>query len=214
MSHTLVPSCPKMNKNASLRRPRDLRVHVRDKTHEQRKPKKRRKNITKECGNTIILLNMKLKKVMQPRSEDNSCKYVSPITQPTIICYPLPRADYSNPLLPPDDMSYPTQVSGQQGSDEYAFSSGRSLSFIHERTAAGAIASRFDESRNELPCEGRNTSSEHTEQRLGKKVIKPPRHPEFTEYDKRLRTFARWYKQKPDPTALCNAGFFFTSKTL
>jgi hypothetical protein len=210
------------NKNAFLRSSQVSRIHARDKTHEQRKPKKKRKN--EPAGHRIFV------KVLQPRRKCKSCTYIPAPVQKTnanvrtIICYPLSGADYSKPLLP-GETSHPTQVSGQEGSstDEYVFSNGRSISYIQGNNsiirhpgpgaALATQASQFNGFEHERTREESNTRR-NTEQNIRKRLMKPPRYPEYTDYGQRLKSFARWYKQKPDPTTLCNAGFFFTSKDI
>jgi hypothetical protein len=217
---------PVFNKNASLRSSIS-RIHARNKTHERRKPKKKRKNELTGHGMMSFCKRM-LMKVLQPRSEYKSCTYIPAPVQDTnirtIICYPLSGADFSKPLLP-EETSHPTQVSGQEGSSahEYVFSNGRSISYIQGNNSilrhpgAGAApatqASQFNGFEHDRTREESNTRR-NTEQNIRRRFMKPPRYPDYTDYGQRLKSFARWYKQKPDPTTLCNAGFFFTSKDI
>ncbi|XP_060584971.1 baculoviral IAP repeat-containing protein 7-B-like [Ruditapes philippinarum] len=120
-----------------------------------------------------------------------------------------------------DVTSDPSQRAEGSSTDEYVFSNGRSISYIQGNNSilrhpgAGAAlttqANQFYRFEHELTREESNTRR-NTEQNIRKRFMKPPRYPEYTDYGQRLKSFARWYKQKPDPTTLCNAGFFFTNQ--
>ncbi|XP_053397269.1 putative inhibitor of apoptosis isoform X3 [Mercenaria mercenaria] len=260
-----------VNKNAVVRLSQEQRTNARDKTHEQRKPKKKRKKIgedtkqvisaetngdwsvknkvtddkNKECHrsrlerqsyltNTLVLTEgiksiKSFGKILQPRGEPRSVSVLQPVIQikipKEVTCYPLTGASYSKPLIPQDDISIPTQVSESQESNtnEIVFSNGRSIKVEHttngntsseqnsSNVGAGFGGNPRHLSHHQTQCEN-YVQFNSDRNNLQRRPPRPPRHPEYTEYDQRLKSFARWWKQHPDPTTLCNAGFFFTNE--
>ena len=126
---------------------------------------------------------------------------------------------------------YPQQVSDDQGSSdrsEFAFSSGASLPVS---SASRLVFSEHEHTSHRLNGYGENrlnTNVSQTEQSRQGNIshsstarnavtnrpvnTTPPRHPDYADVSERLRSYARWTHRRPDPTALANAGFFFTSK--
>ncbi|XP_045196868.2 baculoviral IAP repeat-containing protein 7-B-like isoform X2 [Mercenaria mercenaria] len=193
--------------NASIRLLRGQRTEARDKTHEQRKPKKKR-NMDSETVGQFIPQASRL-------TEQNS-----------ITCYQVTGASYSQPIVPPENVSFPTQVSDQEGSniDELVFSNGKSIRVDYAAASnrtpidiqAPNVGTGFvSYTRNpdrQQKSEENYVPSNHWGQNLSKRPLRQPRYPEYTEYDKRLKSFARWWKNHPDSITLCNAGFFYTDK--
>ncbi|XP_053392201.1 uncharacterized protein LOC128554892 isoform X2 [Mercenaria mercenaria] len=113
---------------------------------------------------------------------------------------------------------YPQQVStGQASQDriEIAFSNGASFSSF-SAVDGYLLNSEQNFVRNgildvtgqrQLTCE--NSTEPATAMRI---PTRPARHPDYIDYSKRLRSYARWTRSTPGPICLCDAGFFFTDQ--
>lgn len=120
------------------------------------------------------------------------------------------------------DLSYPTQVSEHNASnaDEVLFSNGRSIrvenGLLNTTTPTNNQApdsNRTQRLQKQKPKNLTNdTEDQHVDRVVLKRPPKQPRYPNFIDFSERLRSFARWWKQNPTPIALCEVGFFYTSK--
>ncbi|XP_045196193.2 baculoviral IAP repeat-containing protein 7-like isoform X2 [Mercenaria mercenaria] len=94
---------------------------------------------------------------------------------------------------------YPQQVSGEQENDgrsEIAFSNGASfLPFNSNLYVLGSSSSHTP-----IQPAVSDRSSSHA------------RHSAYSDFNERLRTYARWTHRKPDPNQLSETGFFFTDQ--
>ncbi|XP_045195762.2 baculoviral IAP repeat-containing protein 2-like [Mercenaria mercenaria] len=99
--------------------------------------------------------------------------------------------------------SFPQQVSVDQAGEEnseIAFSNGASFSPLGVESHQLAI--------NSTP--GRHVTCRH-EPTNAHRPTNPAKHPEYTDYNQRLGSYARWPLRKPDAISLCDAGFFFSN---
>lgn len=140
----------------------------------------------------------------------------SPVLHEIRFCYPLSGMFHSKPLIPLEEVSFPTQVSEQTetGRDEVVFSSGRSIDAYHVKQSQSPYQLRHTAQFSEdhltdlTPCT-------HVEPRgHNSRPPIPPRYPLYKEYYQRKQSFTNWVKRYPDPATLCDAGFFFTSNLL
>jgi hypothetical protein len=116
------------------------------------------------------------------------------------------------------DTHYPQQVSddqSSQGKSEIAFSNGFSyLSIDHENKSPTGNDHLFTENslRNQLRSRTETPVTNAVHVKPSGRPAVPPRYQEYADYSERLRSYARWTKNNPDPTSLSKAGFFFTSE--
>ncbi|XP_053396575.1 baculoviral IAP repeat-containing protein 8-like [Mercenaria mercenaria] len=110
---------------------------------------------------------------------------------------------------------FPQQVSVEQAAEDksdIAFSNGASFSPLNVESVS---------SNNYQQLKRRHvTSGQSLENAPGTNVVatnlhrptNPSRHPEYTDYSQRLRSYARWTLRNPDSVRLSEAGFFFTNQ--
>ncbi|XP_053396571.1 baculoviral IAP repeat-containing protein 7-like [Mercenaria mercenaria] len=105
---------------------------------------------------------------------------------------------------------FPRQVSTDQASEglsEIAFSNGATFLSMF-----GVNGHRFV--RNGILHEQQQfTYTRSAETSTAARRQPPPaKHPDYTDYSERLRSYARWSRSNPSPVCLSEAGFFFTNQ--
>lgn len=171
-------------------------------------------NNTLEEGNLFI---KRINKVISERQTSKKVAALSPVSG-------------SKPFFEEKQyLCYPSgvQEESQQGRYELVLNSGTSIPVTHNRRGFVPILNpnqngvynrdllhRFSPevayTRHQDPDYGREEVPRFTTEATRPRESKPTRYPEFSDYNKRLRTFARWTHQRPESTILSYAGFFFT----
>ncbi|XP_053391904.1 uncharacterized protein LOC128554639, partial [Mercenaria mercenaria] len=113
--------------------------------------------------------------------------------------------------------NFPQQVTEEQndeGRSVFAFSNGQSLPVTSDQASSLAIGgnslSRYHGHNASSGNEIAHASNLMHFSRNQSNTVQRPRHPDFIEYNDRLRSYARWTRRSPDPNTLSRAGFFFT----
>ncbi|XP_053396589.1 baculoviral IAP repeat-containing protein 7-A-like isoform X2 [Mercenaria mercenaria] len=114
--------------------------------------------------------------------------------------------------------NFPQQVSEEQSGTErsvFAFSNGLSLAYTTDQASSLAIGeSVYRYHRYNAATESESSHSSNIRQFTGtpSSTSQRSRHPNYLEYNNRLRSYARWTHRSPDPVTLTKAGFFYTNE--
>ncbi|XP_053391903.1 baculoviral IAP repeat-containing protein 7-like [Mercenaria mercenaria] len=115
--------------------------------------------------------------------------------------------------------NFPQQVTQEQndeGRSVFAFSSGLSLPVTSDQASSLAVGgnslSRYHGHNASTGNEIAHASNLMHFSRNQSNTAQRPRHPDYIEYNDRLRSYARWTHRSPDSSTLSRAGFFFTNE--